>query len=62
MCTKRGPGKLVDAVLQPTKNKLDSCIAKVEIEVKKLEALKNVAHEAQTADIRDIVEDTGSGS
>ena len=51
----------MDAVLQPTKTKLDSYVANVEKQVKKMEALKNVAHEAQTADLKDIVKDTGSG-
>ena len=60
--TNRSLGKLMDAVLQPTKTKLDSCIATVESEVKKMKSLKNVAHEAQTADIKNMVENTESGT
>ncbi|KIM98562.1 hypothetical protein OIDMADRAFT_56911 [Oidiodendron maius Zn] len=59
-CRSGRLGKLMDAVLQPTKTKLDSYVANVEKQVKKMEALKNVAHEAQTADLKDIVKDTGS--
>lgn len=36
-------------------------MAQIEVEVKKLEDLKNVAHEAQTADIQSIVTQTGQG-
>lgn len=36
-------------------------MAQIEMEVKKLEDLKNVAHEAQTADIQSIVTQTGKG-
>lgn len=36
-------------------------MVQIEVEVKKLEDLKNVAHEAQTADIQSIVTQTGQG-
>lgn len=36
-------------------------MTEIELEVKKLEDLKNVAHEAQTADIQTIVTQTGKG-
>ena len=52
----------MDAVLQPTESKFDMYIANIEEEVKKMEALKNVAHEAQTADIQKILKDTGEGT
>lgn len=34
-------------------------MAQIEVEIRKLEDLKNVAHEAQTADIQSIVTQTG---
>jgi hypothetical protein len=55
-------GKLVDAVLQPTETKFQKCISQIDAEVKKLEDLKNVAHEAQTTDIKDVVTETSRGA
>jgi hypothetical protein len=49
-------------VLQPTNNKFVSCIANIEKEVKNMEKLKDVAHEAQTSDIKEFVQGTGQGS
>ncbi|KAI3393421.1 hypothetical protein diail_4289 [Diaporthe ilicicola] len=51
--------KLTDAILRPAESKIQRCMAQVELEIKKLEDLKNVAHEAQTADIQSIVTQTG---
>lgn len=47
--------------MRPVESKIQRCMAQIEVEVKKLEDLKNVAHEAQTADIQSIVTQTGQG-
>ncbi|KAM0820711.1 hypothetical protein AB5N19_06531 [Seiridium cardinale] len=51
-------GKLVDAVLQPTDSKFDGYIARIDAEVKKMDDLKNIAHEAQAMDIHETVTNT----
>ncbi|KAL1877962.1 hypothetical protein Daus18300_002316 [Diaporthe australafricana] len=51
--------KLTDAIIRPVESKIQKCIGQIAVEVKKLEDLKNVAHEAQTADIQTIVTQTG---
>ncbi|ETS86640.1 hypothetical protein PFICI_00468 [Pestalotiopsis fici W106-1] len=48
-------GKLVDAVLQPTEPKFQKSMDQIDAEVKKMQDLKDVAHEAQTIDIKDTV-------
>ncbi|KAK9779115.1 hypothetical protein SCAR479_03982 [Seiridium cardinale] len=53
-----GAGKLVDAVLQPTDSKFDGYIARIDAEVKKMDDLKNIAHEAQAMDIHETVTNT----
>jgi hypothetical protein len=55
-------GKLVDAVLQPAESKFSKHISQIDVEVKKVEDLKNVAHEAQTVDIKESVTKTGKGN
>ncbi|KAK9423588.1 hypothetical protein SUNI508_04069 [Seiridium unicorne] len=51
-------GKLVDAVLQPMDSKFDGYIARIDAEVKKMDDLKNIAHEAQAMDIHETVTKT----
>ncbi|KAK6075788.1 ankyrin domain protein [Seiridium cupressi] len=53
-----GAGKLVDAVLQPMDSKFDGYIARIDAEVKKMDDLKNIAHEAQAMDIHETVTNT----
>ncbi|KAK8135620.1 hypothetical protein PG984_003560 [Apiospora sp. TS-2023a] len=53
------PGKLVDAVIQPTESKFKKYISQIDMEVQKLADLKNIAHEAQAIDIHEMVTQTG---
>lgn len=53
--------KLADAVLQYTKKRLEEQMQRVTLAIRKLAGLKDVAHEAQTVDIKDIVTETGEG-
>jgi hypothetical protein len=54
----RPPGKLVDAIFHPN-SKFDAFISNVEAEIKKMNALKDAGQVAQTADMRELVLETG---
>lgn len=51
--------QLRDAVLRPVETKFDKCIQRIEVEVKKLHELKDAAHVAQQADMKEFLESTG---
>jgi len=52
-------GKLTNAILSPSDNKFDGYIKKIEAKAKKMLELGAVAHKAQTADIKEVVDGTG---
>jgi hypothetical protein len=51
--------QLQDAVLRPVETKFDICIQRIEGEVEKLYELKEAAHVARQADIKEFFESTG---
>lgn len=51
--------QLRDAVLRPVETKFDKYIQRIEGEVEKLKELKEAAHVAQQADIKEFLESTG---
>ncbi|KAJ4301946.1 hypothetical protein N0V90_004042 [Kalmusia sp. IMI 367209] len=51
--------QLRDAVLRPVETKFDKCIQRIEAEVEKLHELKEAAHVAQQADMKELLESTG---
>ncbi|KAF1347430.1 hypothetical protein EJ07DRAFT_185191 [Lizonia empirigonia] len=51
--------QLRDAVLRPVETKFDQCIERISAEVDKLHELKDAAHVAQQADMKDLLESTG---
>jgi hypothetical protein len=51
--------QLRDAVLRPVETKFDICVQRIEAEVDKLHELKEAAHVAQQADIKELLESTG---
>ncbi|PVH97972.1 hypothetical protein DM02DRAFT_630669 [Periconia macrospinosa] len=50
---------LRNAVLRPVETKFDKCTHRIEAEVEKLHELKDAAHVAQQADIKELLESTG---
>ncbi|KAF2450123.1 hypothetical protein P171DRAFT_481163 [Karstenula rhodostoma CBS 690.94] len=50
--------QLRDAVLRPVETKFDKCIQRIDAEVEKLHELKEAAHVAQQADIKELLEST----
>jgi hypothetical protein len=48
-------------VIQPVESKFKKYITQIDMEVRKLEDLKNIAHEAQAIDIHEVVTQTGKG-
>ena len=51
--------QLRDAVLRPVETKFDKCMQRIEAEVEKLHEMKDAAHVAQQADIKEFLESTG---
>lgn len=52
-------GKLTNAILSPSDSKFDGYVKKIEAKAKEMLELGVVAHKAQTADIKEVVDSTG---